>query len=156
MSNELSPQVLAQLYCQESDDPFLTLVTISHSSFSDIRLVNNTQNITSNGLLYTSFPIKIGLPVDDGETARELTLTLDNVGLDLVDAIRTVTDPMDVKIEMVLASIPDEVQISFTELKIQTISYNKTGITARLFMDGFLNTEISGEKYVPSLYPGLF
>lgn len=156
MANQLSPQLLAQLYCQESNDPFLTLITISHASFDDIRLVNNTENITSNGLLYTSFPVKIGLPIDDGESARELTLSFDNVGLELIDAIRSVTDFMDVKIEMVLASIPDEVQMSFEELKIQTLSYNKSNITARLFMDGFLNTEISGEKYTPTLYPGLF
>ncbi len=57
---------------------------------------------------------------------------------------------------MVLASIPDAIQISFDELKIQSLSYNKTRITAKLFLDSFLNTEMTSERYTPSLFPGLF
>lgn len=157
MSNQLSPELIAQLYSQESDDPFLTLLTLSHPSFSqDIRLVNNTENITSNGLEFTAFPMKIVLPRDDGESARDVTIEFDNVALELISEIRTVTDFINVKLEMVLASLPDAVQISFDELKIQSVTYNKTRVSAKLFLDSFLNTEISSEKYTPSNYPGIF
>lgn len=157
MSNQLSPELLAQLYSQESNDPFLTLITLSHPSFpQDIRLVNNTENVTSNGLEFIAFPMKIVLPRDDGETNREVTIEFDNVSLELMTELRTVTTFIDVKLEMVLASIPDAVQMSFEELKIQSINYNKTRVSARLFMDSFLNTEISSEKYTPSNYPGIF
>jgi len=156
MANTLTPELLAQLYCQESADPFITLITLSHPTFDDIRLVNNTENITSNGLEYISFPVRLRLPMDDGETNREISIEFDNVSLELIEEIRTVTDPISVKLEMVLASIPDEVQFSFTELNIQSLSYNKTRISARLFMDSFLNTEISSEKYTPLTFPGLF
>jgi hypothetical protein len=156
MANNLSPQLLAQLYGQNSSDPFLTLLTLSHTSFSDIRLVNNTSDVTSNSLVYTAFPFKLVLPRDDGETSREITIDFDNVGLDLVEEIRTVTDFIDVKIELILSSIPDEVQMSFQELKIQNITYNKSRISAKLFLDTFLNTEMTSEKYTPTIFPGLF
>lgn len=157
MSNPLSNEVLAQLFSQESNDPFLTLLTLSHSSFpSDIRLVNNTEDIVSNGLTYIAFPMKIILPRDDGETTREVSIEFDNVSLELMNELRTVTTFINVKLEMVLASIPDAVQISFSELKIQNVTYNKTKVTARLFLDSFLNTEISSEKYTPTSYPGIF
>jgi hypothetical protein len=156
MSNSLTPQVLAQLFNQESNDPFLTLVTLSHAEFSTIRLVNNTEDIVSNGNTFIAFPMRIVLPADDGEKAREITIEFDNVGLDLIDAIREVTSPIDVKLEMILASLPDDVQYSFEELKIQNLSYSKTRIAARLFLDSFLNTEITSERYTPTNYPGLF
>ena len=157
--NILTPELLAQLYVQESDDPFLTLVTLSHSSFaSPIRLVNNTETIVSRGNSFLPFPITVTLPVDDGESSRECSLVLDNVSLELIDEIRSVSsaDRIGVKLELVLASMPNDVQIALEELKIGNVSYNKSNITARLVMDDFLNTELTSEKYGPSNYRGLF
>lgn len=156
MSNSLSPELLAQLYAQESSDPFLTLVTLSHPSFSDIRLVNNQEAIISRGETFQPFPMRLRLPVDDGESARYFVIEFDNVGLELIEEIRTVTDAITVKLEMILASIPDSVQISQDDLKIQNISYNKSKITANIVLDNFLNTQMTSEKYSPTNFPGLF
>jgi len=156
MANNLSPELLAQIFYQESDDPFLTLVTLSHANFSPVRLVNNSENIVSRGETFLAFPFKIRLPMDDGESVREVNLEMDNVSLELIDEIRTATTPVDVKIEMILASMPNEVQIALEELKIQSVSYNKNKITARLFMDSFLSTAMNAETYTPTNYPALF
>lgn len=156
MSNNLSPELLAQMFGQVSDDPFLMLVTITHGDFSPIYLVNNTVDQVSRGQNYTAFPMQITLPGDDGETSREVTISFDNVSLELIDELRTVITPMDVKIEMVLASDLDTVQLSLEELKIRNISYNKQRVSAKLYMDSFLNIELTSERYTPSLYPGLF
>lgn len=156
MSNNLSPQLLAQLYKQDSEDPFLTLITLTHTSFGTIRLVNNIVDITSRGDVFTAYPCRVVLPKDDGETAREITLDIDNTTGEFIDELRSVTDFIEVKLELVLASIPDAVQMSFEELKIQSVSYNAARISARLFMDGFLTTEMTSEKYNPLNFPGLF
>lgn len=157
MSRELSNTFLQELFKQESGDPFLALFRLSHPSFaSTIYLVNNTENITSNGIEYVSFPVNLQLPADDGETVREVLVTLDNVSQLLIDELRTVTDAIDVEIDMVLASAPDLVEVSLGELKIKNIEYNALQIKGRLYMDDFLNTEISSEKYTPSIYAGIF
>lgn len=157
MANQLSPELIAQLFAQESSDPFLTLVTLSHSSFpSDIRLVNNTVDITSRGLVFTAFPMKIRFPVDDGESVRDFSIDMDNVSLTLIEEIRSVTDFIGVKIEMILASLPDVVQISQGELRIQSLTYNAKRISAKVILDSFLNTEMTSEKYGPTNFPGLF
>lgn len=157
MSNQLSPELLAQLYYQDSEDVFLTLLTLSHPSFvADVRMVNNSVDIISRGNTFIAFPFKIRLPVDDGESAREVSIEFDNVSLEILDELRTVTTAIDVKIEMILASIPNDVQISIEELKIQNVSYNKHTVSARLFMDSFLTTELNAELYSPTLYPGIF
>lgn len=157
MPNALSPELIAQLFAQESDDPFLTLVTLSHPSFlEDIRLVNNTVAIVSRDMIFKPFPMRIRFPVDDGETVRDFSIDFDNVSLDLIAGIRTVTDPINVKIEMILASMPNVVQVEQAELKIATIQYNKNTVSAKIILDNFLNTEMTSERYGPSNFPGLY
>jgi hypothetical protein len=156
VSNQLSPALLAQLYAQESDVPFLMLVTLIHPSFTTIRLVNNSEDIVSNGETFTAFPMRIRLPVDDGETSREVAIEFDNVSRELIDEVRTVTSPIDVKLEMILASNPDDVQVTLDELKMRNVTYNKSVVSARLYLDSFLNVELTSERYSPKLYPGLF
>jgi hypothetical protein len=153
----LNPSLLAQLYSQESSDPFLMLVTISHPDDPTIyRFVNNTEDITSNSEVFTALPMKIVMPSDDGETQRKASIEIDNVALTLIPILRTVTTPLDCKIEMILASSPDIIEISIEDLKLRSISYDEKRIRAELAMDNFLSTEMTSEKYTPSIYPGLF
>lgn len=98
----------------------------------------------------------IRLPVDDGETAREVAIEFDNVSLELIDELRAVTSPIEVEIKLILASDPDFIQLSFSDLKLRNITYTKQRISAKLYMDSFLNIELTSEKYGPSQYPGLF
>jgi hypothetical protein len=158
VANQLSPELLAQLFSQESEDPFLILVTLSHSSFvTPIRLVNNTEPIISRTNTFNTFPMKITLPVDDGETARGVTIEFDNVGLELISALRSVVNTqIEVTLEMVLASMPDIVQMSVEELKIAGIRYDRQRISAELIVDNFLSTGMTSERYTPQNFPGLF
>lgn len=156
MSNSLSPELLAQLFSQESNDPYLILLTLSHETFDDIYLVNNTVEITSQGRTFIPFPFKLKPSVDDGESAREVTIEFDNVSLELIEEIRSVTSPIAVKVEMILASIPDDIQNTLEDMVIQGLTYNKTRIVARLILDNFLNSEMTSERYTPSNFPGLF
>lgn len=156
MSRQLSNEMLSQIFKQESEDPFLMLLTLSHAEFDTIYLVNNTVPVVSRGQTFLPFPVKITLPTDDGETQREVAIEFDNSSALLISAIRSVTTLIDVSIEMILASHPDRVEIEIGELKIKNIVYNKSSIQARLFMDDFLNTEMTSEKYSPTNFPGLF
>lgn len=155
--NTLSNELLAQLFAQESNDPFLILVTMTHSSFSSpIRFVNNQEQIISRGNTFQSFPVKITLPIDDGDRAREVSLEMDNVSLEFIDELRSITTAVTVKLELVLASLPDQVQMVLEDLKINSITYNKARIIARLIVDDFLNTELTCERYSPNNFPGIF
>lgn len=156
MSRQLSNQLLSQLFAQESDDPFLMLIKLSHPSFDDIFFVNNTEDIVSNGITYEAFPVMVTPAADDGESIREVQIEFDNASLELVEEIRTITDYIDVEIDMVLSANPDQIEITLGELKIKNIMYDGSSIKARLFMDDFLNTELSSEKYAPTNFPGMF
>ena len=154
----LSSTLIAQLYTENSDDPFLAIFTLNHTDWvAPLYFVNNTESITSNGIEFLPFPVKLKLPIDDGESLRKVELEFDNVSRELIDEIRAVTDKnIEVSIQLVLASAPDNVEIELSELSIDNISYNATTITASLFLDDFLNTELSSEKYAPTNFPGIF
>lgn len=153
---QLSNELRAELFSQESGDPFLMLVTLTHESFQDIYLVDNTVNITSRGVEYTAFPMEIILPPDDGVSARESQISFSNVGLELINELRSVKNPVGVKIEMVLASNPDQIQIEINDLRIRNITYDQQVISAKLYVDDFLSTEMASEKYTPKTFPGIF
>ena len=154
----LSNNLLAQLYTENSDDPFLALFTLNHTDWAaPIYLVNNTESIISNGNTFEPFPVKLTLPSDDGESVRKVQITFDNVSRELIDEIRSVTDTyISVSIQLVLASAPDNIEIELSELSIKIISYNAQTVTATLYLDDFLNTELTSEQYGPTNFPGLF
>lgn len=155
MANELSNEVKRQLLSQESDDPFLALVTLTHPNFT-ARLVNNSSDIVSNGFTFTAFPMKIRLPADDGETVKDFTIDFDNVSLELITQFRSVNGDIGVKIELILASMPDVIQMEHTDLIIRSVNYNAQRISAKIVLDSFLAVEMTSERYTPSLYPGMF
>lgn len=152
---EITNELKKQLFSQESDDPFLTLVTLTHPNFT-IHLANNSSDVVSNGATFTAFPMKVTFPVDDGESARTFGIEFDNVSLDLIEQLRSVTGDIGVQIDAVLASMPDVLQISNTDLFIGSISYTATTITASIILDNFLAVGMTGERYLPANFPGVF
>lgn len=155
MANELSNELKEQLFKQESGDPFLTLLTMTGPGFS-YRLVNNTKDIVSNGETFIAFPMKVRLPMDDGESAREFQIDFDNASLLMITALRSVTEPIECRIDFILASMPDVIQMSVTDLLIRTITYDKNKVSAKIVLDNFLVVAMTSERYTPSLYPGIF
>ena len=157
MPIQLPDSIRRELFKQESGEVVLTLLTLSHPSFGEpIRLVNNSSDVVSRGNVYVAFPFTITLPTDDGETFREASIVLDNTSLELIGHLRSVTEEIPAKLEIIMASLPDQVQMDFSELVLNSIQYNLKKISGSLVMDNFLNSEAASEKYTPSLYPGLY
>ena len=63
----------------EGDAPFLILAEIAYKELEEkIRLVNNTEDITWAGNIFTAFPIQIGDYAEDGKTIPALSLKISN------------------------------------------------------------------------------
>lgn len=155
MSRSLTSTLKQQLFAQESTDPLLTLLTIYFPS-ETIRLVRNNEDIVSRGNTFSAIWFDINLPNDNGESHQQVTLTIDNVGLELIEHIRTITEPVGILLESVLASARDTVQLTIVDLKLSQITYNAFTISSILIYDDILSTGIPNETYGPLDYPGLF
>lgn len=152
-----SSSFIEAVVSQNTDEVFLFLLTLSHANLSGpIRVVNNTENITSNGNVYTAFPFNLVLPQDDGESLPQVVINLNNVTLEFIDEIRGLSGALDVKLEIILASSPNTIEMSIDGMKTYTINYDAQNIQATCQIEDVLNLSFPSELYLPSNFPGLF
>lgn len=152
----LSSTAIASAHAQETGEVWLVLLTISHSSLpAPIRVVNNNEDITSRGNLYQAFPFEIILPGEDPDGVTKALLRFDNVERTAITAIRGLTSAPAVTIEVILASAPDVVEISFSGLTVKNVNFDAVQIEGELHFES-LWTEPITYTMTPSRLPGLF
>lgn len=151
MSRTLSTNNVVSLTAQESDVVFLILLTISHPDLSeDIRVVNNNENITSRGNEYIAFPFDIALPSDADTLSANVQLRIDNVDRQIVQAVRKISSPASVSIEVVSSDDWDNVELSNLNMKLVHVSYDSLTVEGELVLDDILNEGFPADSYLPS------
>lgn len=156
MARTLSNAALASIHAQETGEVWLVLVTITHPSLATpIRVVNNNEDITSRGNLYQAFPFDIILPGQDPDGPPRAVLRFDNVERTAIAAIRSATSAPTVTLEVILASAPNTVEISFGGMALRNVTYTATSIEGELHVEPLLNEPIT-LNMTPSRFPGLF
>lgn len=155
MSRTISTTLFNQITNQINDDPLLLIIRVFDAP-NTVYLVNNTEDITSNGQVYQSFPVKVTLADDDGDSQAQVQVEFDNVSLELLEEIRTITTPIPCEIDLILASAPDSVEIALRDLLIRDVTYDASTIKGTLTADDFLNSRFPADTYTPTDYPGIF
>lgn len=153
----ISDAMKAAVFSQETEEVFLVLLTLNHIELDEpIRLVNNTEQIVSNGNTFIPFPFRLTLPIDDSTSLPRASLEVDNVDRQIVEAIRTITSAPTVTLEIVRAAAPDVIEISWDDFRLQDVSYNSLTITGTLSMENFIGEPYPSDQFVPSTFPGIF
>lgn len=134
---------------------FWFLLTIK-SQDDVIRVVNNAENVYSRGEEFIAYPFSLSLPIDDGDSLPELTLVIDNVDQLLVEAIRELLDPPEIKFELVLSSNVNQVERTIDFLRADFISYDAMKIQMRLRVNNIMSRQFPYSRYNPANYPDLF
>jgi AAA+ superfamily predicted ATPase len=145
-----------QITAREKDQAVLLLVTIFPPGFPVIRIVNNLENITSNGEVFNAFPVRIDLSIDDGKTMQTVKMTIDNVTLEMIEWLRTVTSPIPVTIQTIFSGSPDIIEQQISDLIIRNIRYNAMTIEATLMADDDLNQKVPSDTFNNYDFPGLY
>ena len=145
------------IHAQETDKVFLVLLTINHTDLaSSIRVVNNTQDIVSNGDTYIGFPFSIELPRDSDNFQIEAKLAIDNVDRQIVAAVRTITSAADVTLEIIRSDTPDVIEASFANFKLKNVSYNALTVSGTLVFERFDREPYPVDRITPNNFPGVF
>lgn len=152
----LSVAAVRELLAQESGEAFLILLTLTHPDMTTLRVVNNTQNVTSNGDLYVAFPFQIALPADLAEELPSLQLTISNVDRRLIDELRTVVDPIGVSMQIVSATTPNTVEVGPFDFELTFARYNINSIIGTLTTDPLMHEPFPADVFNPKDFPGLF
>lgn len=145
---------------QETGEVLLALVSIEHDSIigGPLRFVQDLQDLTSNGNTYTAFPFEVQLPPESDDAPAKVLLKIDTIDRQIAQTIRSISpaSPPTVTVALVVASQPDTVEISMSEMTLRNVSGDAFTITGELFMDEDDLLPFPEGIFSPGSFPGVF
>lgn len=136
----------------------LILLQIDHAGLATpVRVVNDTQDITSNGNTYVACPFRCELPDDfEGQLPRA-RLAVDNVGRELMYWIESSGggSGSTVTFAQVMRSRPDVVEWSIT-MNLYNVTANWREVSGDLGYDNLMGKPAVALYYRPDTAPGIF
>jgi len=166
--SSLSPAAIKAMFSTDTDDTLVCLLSISGSNITGtIRIADNyTQRLQetdedivyglqSRGNNYTFVPFDISLPQEDESVTRS-QITLHDPNRQLLPIVRQLTTAPTVRIEIVLKSNPNTVEVDYGEFLLANINYNAETITGDLTLESFDIEPFPSGTFTPNYFPGLF
>jgi len=151
----ISTELKQEAWSQESDLP-LVLVTIDHDDLLvPIRVVNNKENISSNGEEYVGYRFDITLPDSKEDATPRARLRIDNVSREIAQAIRTISSPPSVTITVVRQATPDIVEAEFTGMILKHVPYDALTVEGTLEFESLTQEPFPAYSFNPSHYGGI-
>ena len=151
----ISDNLKQDAWAQESNLP-LVLLTIDHDDISaPIRVVNNSENITSNGEEYIAFPFKLTLPDSKDEAPPTANLVISNVSREIGQAIRLISSPPSVTITVVRQETPDVVEAEFVGMKLTNVEYDSLTVSAGISFEDLTREKFPYLTFSPSIFAGI-
>lgn len=155
MSNTLSAAAVRSLCAQQTDEVFLSLLTIAGTGMSTVRIVANNEAVVSNGETFEPFPFAVVHPADTAEGVPSVNLQACNVDRQLIAALRAIPSTATVKLETVLASSPDTIERTF-EFTGKQLQYVAEVVRLDLTYEDILNEPIPCDAITAATVPGNF
>jgi hypothetical protein len=157
MSRSLSTLARQSLYGAETGEVWLLLLTIDHDDLAaPIRVVNNMENVTSNGEVYTAFPFTLTLPGEQEDQPPRLRLAIDNVDRTIVASVRGLSSAPTVQLDVCLASQPDTIEASFPGFTLRQAGYDHLVVEGDLTLEELVTEPFPEGSFTPQFFPGLY
>ncbi len=151
-----SQDFIRSAYAAQTDDVWLVLLTISHSDLSDdIRVVNNTEDVTSRSNLYVKFAFDLSLPIDSNERTPAAELRIDNVSSEIAQAVRSISTAPSVKIEIIRAAEPDSVELAMDGFFLRDVRWDVSTVSGTLVLDDIDTEPYPAGIFSPASFPGV-
>ena len=141
-----------------SDEIFLALLTISHPDLGvddPLRISSDTVDTISNGETFQSVPFEFILPGDKDGRVIATDIRVEGVTDLILPGLRAITSRPSLLIQVVLASTPDVVEVSFDNFFLRKADYDAIQITARFTQDSDKTTPF-GLFFTPSNFESVF
>lgn len=162
----LSLNFRTALFSQESSEVPIFLLTITHPSIDPIYLSTDpTERYSTDPLGYrtvsrsTNFlyaGIDVTIPDEQDKAPPASKLTIANVARDLIPLARSVSTPPSVKIEEVLSSDLDTVEMTWPALDMSNLQYDANQLVFDLTMDSLVTEPYPAGTFSSAYFPGLF
>ena len=146
------------LLATSADEPFLVLLEITHADLAvPVRVVNDTQNMTSNGIEYIGCPFNVTLPDDVAGQMPQAQLEVDNIGRDLTQWLEFSRGGQGARcrIMQVLRSDPNTIEFDMT-LDLTNMKITNETVSGSLGFENILNRTGTIPTFTPQNAPGLW
>jgi hypothetical protein len=153
----LSLPALQAIFTQDTGEVFLMCLTIDGPGLAaPIRLVDDQQDLVRTAGTFQAFPFQIAMPQESEDQLPQVQLVVDNVDRQIVQAIRALTSPPTVTLEVVLASSPNTLEAGPFAMTLRHSDYDATAVSGTLGYEDMLNEPFPKDSFTPTNSPGLF
>lgn len=155
------------LFGQESGEVPIMLLTITHPELAEPIYLSTdpTERFLTDPLMYRTRSreidflyagIDVTLPDEHDKSPPASKLTIANVTRGLIPLARSVSTPPAVKIEVVLASDLDTVEMTWPAMDMSNLTYDASFLTFDLTIDALVTEPYPSGTFSPAYFPGLF
>ena len=136
----------------------VALLTIEHAGLAaPIRLADNDEPIMRGGIVYEAAPMRLSLPRDGLTGAVTGSARIPDPGRAYGNALRALSSPPTLRIEIVLASTPEAVEERYERLEIRNSDAAAGGVLAIAFGHDDLRREpFPAHTVGPESFPGAY
>lgn len=159
MARTLPTTIVNAIFSQQTSEVFLVLLTATHSEMDDIRVVNNTESITSNGNIFVPFPFAVILPPDQEDLKIAAKVVVYDAERDIIDNLRGLVgkrERIELKLEVVAASDPDTVLQSVSGIQVENVVYQAGALNVEASINNLLTEGYPRDSFTPGNFPGIF
>jgi len=167
LSRTVSLTARTSVNAEQTGEIWVFLLTITHETLEEplrfssdptARLSDEplTYGTVSRGDTYEFLPLDVVMPDDSDATPPAIKLSLDNILRTTVPLLRSISTPASVTTELVLASDPDTVEVSYPAFNLTNADYDSGTVTVDLTMDALATEPFPAGTFTPSGFGGLF
>lgn len=148
---------IAACNAHNTDEGFIVLITIDHDRLDyPIRLNTSGENQVSGGYVFLACPIQVTLSEDSEDRPPQAKLVMDNIDRTIIAALRNITTPPTVTLQIVKASDLNTVEAEFADFEMRTVTYNSLTIEGTLTLEALFSEPAAQHSFTPNYFPGLF
>jgi hypothetical protein len=155
------------LFSQESGEVPIFLLTITHPSLTDPIYLSTdpttryqdlppAYRTVSRTIDFLYAGVDVTIPDEQDKSPPASKLTIANVTRDLIPLARSVSTPPSVKIEAVLASDLDTVEMNWPAMDMSNLQYDANQLVFDLTMDALATEPYPAGTFSPSAFGALF
>lgn len=136
----------------------LILLEINHVDLvTPIRVINDNQNLTSNGNTFIAYPFRFVLPSDYENQLPKAKIAIDNVGRDLMEWIESSAGAAGATIRFmqIMRSRPNQIEWEIT-MSLYNVQVNAMEVTAELGFENLFAKPAISIQYRPETCAAIF
>lgn len=157
MSRSISQAFISAFFGRDGTDVVLLLLEIDHALLgSPRRLVLNTKQVTHLSNIYEPMYFEITFPEQQPDRPGGMKLRVDGVDRSMIEQVRTFQTPPTIKLKVVSASDPDDVQMETATMFWRLMTYGSHWLEGEVESPEVYNRSFPGDSFTPAVAPGLF